>query len=408
MLRGAEHVEGGAIFEELPTALGFLLWQCLRDVMLWVSEPASRGHAFDPAGGPSLTGPVSSLALPPEMSAGLTILMGLHAVPTTSDAGELASACVAVAEWAAAEKHLATELAYMQAAALLRPDDADLAFRVGRRARERGEFPRAETWFRTSIRLSRQRDWDTYTRCYIALANLYISVGNYPAARELSHRALRTSVRRGLPEYTGMAAHALFIVSAERNQIKEAVAYALQAYKAYGSHRPIVASLAHDVGCFWMNRGQVARALPVFEAMLPHMPSVEHYLAGLSNTARASAILGDMAGYERRWVETMDTIPTCRSELHVAEALLMLTKASVAVRQFDRADQTAALALTIARRAGMAQLQLQIEAVLGEKNAEATLCRPQPGESLSSRQQADRLASDLVNLLASVPANRGG
>jgi tetratricopeptide (TPR) repeat protein len=372
--------------------------------MLWVSERDAHTDAFNPAGGPALSGPVTVLTLPTEVTAALTILMGLHAAPGATAATDLASACDAVAAWAASQEHLATELAFVQAAALLSPADPSLAYRVGRLARERAEFPRAETWFRTAIRLARHSDWDTYTLSYIALANLYTSVGNYPAARELSLLALRTSTRRGFPAYAGMAAHALFIVSAETNQIKEATAYALQAFRAYGHQQPIVASLAHDVGCFWMNRGQVARALPVFEAMLPHMPKLEHYIAGLSNTARASAILGDIVRYERRWMDTMNAIPACRSECHVAEALLTLTRASVAARQFDRAEQTATRALIIAGRSGMAQLQLQIEAVLGESKAEATLSRPQPVESPSSRQQAERLAVDLVDLLGSVPA----
>ena len=38
-LRGSEPMEGATILEEVPGALGLLLWQAMRDVSLWAMTP---------------------------------------------------------------------------------------------------------------------------------------------------------------------------------------------------------------------------------------------------------------------------------------------------------------------------------------------------------------------------------
>src|SRR5688500_13731619 len=49
LVHGPEPLEGGSILEELQSELGALLWQSLRDVMLWADTlPEAREGLFAP------------------------------------------------------------------------------------------------------------------------------------------------------------------------------------------------------------------------------------------------------------------------------------------------------------------------------------------------------------------------
>lgn len=401
LLRGEEHVEGGEILGELPTSTGLVLWRSLRDVMLWATEPDRRGEAFDPDFGSGVQGTVAALGLPAEISAAITILGGLQGAPNAVSEDEVARACLAVAAWAKEGRNRATELAFTQAAALLRPVDAALAHRVARLARDRSEYPRAETWYRRAIHLSRRTDWDVYTLAYIGLANLYISVGNYPAARELSNLALRTSLRHGLKAYAGMAAHALFIIAAEAGSAREATDFAQLAFRHYGPSHPRTVPLAHDVAAFWLNQGFFARALPVLEALLPHVIDPDDRAIGWANAARAAAGVQARPQYAEYRRAALRELQHCNSEARAGDVLLALARAGASIGEVDQAREAVGRVVEIASRRGLAQLRLQAESLRASIASETIAKRTLPAESTPARQSATRLAEQLISALES-------
>ena len=396
LLRGEEHVEGGEILHELPMSTGLLLWRALRDVMLWVAEPDRRSEAFDPILGRGLPGTVGTLGLPIELSAAITILNGLNAAPIAIPEDEVAQACLALAGWAREARHRATELAYTQAAALLRPRDPALAHRVARLARDRSEYPRAETWYRKAIQLARRSDWDEYTLAYIGLANLYISVGNYPAARELSNLALRTSLRRGLKPYAGMAAHALFIIAAEGGNSREATDYAQLAFRHYGTGHPRTVPLAQDVATFWLNQGFFSRALPVLEALLPHVLDPDVRVIGLANAARAAAGVKARPQYAQYRQGALRELQQCNSDVRTADVLLAIAQAGALIGEVDHAEKAVVRVIEIASQRNLAQLLLQAESLRASIASDTANKRTLAAESIPTRQSATRLAEQLI------------
>lgn len=242
---------GAAILDELPTPVGLALWKCFRGAMAWTVDATVRA-------GSSAAAPddIDVPGMPEEIGAALRLL-GNPSEPGTTYVEAAAMAALAVAEWAERSASPATQLAFTQLAALLRPTDAKLAYLVGRLAREQREGARAESWLRNAIHVARGADWDTYVRAHLSLVNLYLELGNHPGARALAWRALRTSRRRGVGQHTGPAYHVLFVISAEAQEWRDAHELALNALHFYGTEHPRIPALAHDVARYWSAQGQM-------------------------------------------------------------------------------------------------------------------------------------------------------
>lgn len=214
LTHGPEPLEGGTILEELPTALGGLLWETARDLSLWTSTPADeRGELFSAEAAERRSNKIAEIEVPRALPSALGTLSSILSDAEGTDVGELAAACLAVAEWAEEEGLLGIALAYTQGLALLRDSDPKVAYEVGVLARRRREDARAETWFRRAVMLARQSgDWTSYSLAFVALGDLYMERGNYPIARKLHVRAKRAAHRHSLHAIEGMALHGLFVI----------------------------------------------------------------------------------------------------------------------------------------------------------------------------------------------------
>mgnify|MGYP006139024305 CR=1 FL=1 len=80
--------------------------------------------------------------------AGLTLI---RAGDVLAAEEQVALACQHVAHWADQNGHLETAIAFAQGAAVVMPAEAALSYAVGRLARRRAEYARAETWYRRSL-----------------------------------------------------------------------------------------------------------------------------------------------------------------------------------------------------------------------------------------------------------------
>jgi tetratricopeptide (TPR) repeat protein len=366
LTRGSESLEGMEILREVGGEVGILLWQAYRNVMFWAAaEQGERGRLFSAEAGRKRQAELAEARISDELAGPLSAVGEMLTAPDSTGGEAVAQACTGIARWAEQQGHLNTALAYTQAASVAAPRNARLALAVGKLARRRGEMARAETWFRHTVMISRQiGDWDSYSRAYIALGNMLVRRGNFPAAHRMHIKALRAARRKGLQQVQGMALHDLFVIATETGRPTHAEDYARQAYRAYGAAHPSVPALAHDVAYFWMNQGHFARALPIFESVLSHFsePSVRFVVQ--AHIARAAGGAGDRTTFRRYWTECVRIAKEPFARAVAADALTELALGASSLNEWDRAEQASSKAIEIAQETGDAKALIRSEAIL--------------------------------------------
>jgi tetratricopeptide (TPR) repeat protein len=253
------------------------------------------------------------------------------------------------------------------------PEHPRLAYSVGRLARDRGEYARAESWLRTSIRLARGIDWHTYALAYLSLGTLYQQLGNLPAARSVTLRGYRTSVRRRVRPLQGVALHNLFTIATEMLDFERAQQFALAASLRYGPNHPRFPMLVHDVGCFWMFHGCFERAADVFELVLPRLAAPENRVLTLGTLARAAAAAGRTAVYRSSFAEAESLLGL---EVGVperaAQVWLDLARAAASAGDYAQAEAAAQRAVEVAAPLRLGQIRMEVEVVLASVRAART------------------------------------
>ncbi|HEX6369600.1 MAG TPA: tetratricopeptide repeat protein [Longimicrobium sp.] len=366
LLSESEPFEGAALLREHPGALGAVLWKSLRDVCAWTAvAPRERAALFPPHAADARAAEVADAAAEPELWGPLLVIQRLVACPDDVNHPRLVHACRAIARWGERRGFSAVQLAFVQAAACLAPDHPRLAYSVGRLARDRGEYARAESWLRTSIRLARGTDWHTYTLAYLSLGTLYQQLGNLPAARSVALRGYRTSVRRRVRGLRGVALHNLFAIAAEMLDFGPAQRYALGAFRHYGPDHPRLPMLVHDVGCVWILQGRFARASDAFQMVLPRFTEPGDRLLTLGTLARAAAAAGCQSAYESSYVEAVQLLNQgAAASERASQVWLNLARAAASAGDYERAVPAAQQALTLAGTLRLGQIRMEVEALL--------------------------------------------
>lgn len=364
--RGPEALDGAAVLEEVSGDVGVLLWQSLRNVMLWTAaSSAERAALFSENAARRRADALRALALDPALRSPVEVVAALLAAPGGADAARLAYACASVASWAEERACAGTALAFAQAAALACPGDAGLAYAVGRLARMRGETVRAEGWYHQAIMLARQaRDWRTYVMAFLGLGNLAVQRGNFPSARRHQLRALRTSRRHGLRALQAAALHDLFVVALEAGDVDEMDRRAAEALRAYGTGHPRVPVLAHDVAVAWMARGQSARALPVLEAVLPHLRDPASRVVAQANVARAAGGAGRADVFNAAAIEVTRHLLSPAAAAGAAQALLNVARGALSLGEREHARAAAAQAERLAERSSEGKVRVSAGEIL--------------------------------------------
>jgi tetratricopeptide (TPR) repeat protein len=401
-VHGPEPLEGGSILEELQSELGALLWQSLRDVMLWAeTPPEGREGLFAPESGGRREAALNRVAAE-EIEPALRALGSLVANPAGASPVVIARACADIARWAEGREALRTAMAFAQDAALAEPADPDAAFTVARLAVRIADHARAEVWFRRAIGLARQaHDWRRYSRAFSGLGNLYMMRGNLPAARRFHIRALRGARRGGVRAEQAAALHDLFGVAIETGRGSEAERYAREAAIAYGSRNPRLAVLAHDVAYFWMQEGHFARSLAVFQAVLPLIDQPVERLFVEADLMRAAAGAGETALASRTAAEVWEKASRPELSAGAPRALLELGNGALQLRDLDLADRAANRALQLATERREGKTRLAAEAL--QQAVQAARAATRPPAPLSTAEHnggpADALAEELIRTL---------
>jgi len=197
IIRGSEALEASSILEEVPGALGVLLWQLSRDTLLWSTTPTGdRAFLFSPGAVDRIRGFEAHARPSPRLAAQLTALTRVVAEPRAAHPDAIAEACRTISALALAAGHRATALEFAQVSALTGPDLAAPCLEVARLAGELGEEARAETWMRRAVTIARRaEDGAAYAAALLALGRVYRGRRNRRAARRFYLRALRAAAR---------------------------------------------------------------------------------------------------------------------------------------------------------------------------------------------------------------------
>lgn len=403
LLSESEPFEGAALLAEHPGALGAVLWKSLRDVCAWMATAVEdRAGLFPPGAAEARAAEVAGAAAEPELWAPLLVVQRLVACPDQVNHPRLVHACRAIARWGERRGFTAVQLAFVQAAACLAPDHPRLAYSVGRLARDRGEYARAESWLRTAIRLARNTDWHTYALAYLSLGTLYQQLGNLPAARSVTVRGYRTSVRRRVRPLQAVALHNLFTIATEMLDFERAQQFALAASRRYGPNHPRFPMLVHDVGCFWMFHGCFARAADMFELVLPRLTAPENRVLTLGTLARAAAAAGRTSVYQSSFAEAEALLtPGLGSPERAAQVWLDLARAAASAGDYGRAEVAARRAVEVAAPLRLGQIRMEVEAVLESVRAARSVGAshvPAAAEPVFA-PPADQVAEEIIRLV---------
>lgn len=398
-----EPFEGFQVLEELCDELGVMLWQSLRDVDLWAAAtPEERAALFTPG---SLRRRAERIGgdIPPDSPVRplLETLAQVLGGVVRGGGVEVAELCEELSRWAGDRALPRTSLAWAQRAAAAAPEEAAPAYWVGVVARRAADYRRAETWFRRALALARRnRDWKYYGMAHMGIANLYMQRGDAPRARVRLLKALRCARRYGVWAVKPLALHDLFCIAANGGDVEHAERYARAAFRGYGRRHPRLPALAHDVAWSWMLLGEHARALPVFQAVVPHVSRPSEKVVVWSNVGRAAGGAGLAILFDRAWNEVWRMVAPHGDAERVAEALINLAHGAASLGERLRVEMAASAALGIAGRRGESQERLAAESLL----LAAREMRGRPGirAEAADAPERDRLAQELIEALDEV------
>ncbi|HEX2077750.1 MAG TPA: hypothetical protein VHG08_08580 [Longimicrobium sp.] len=398
--RGPENMPGAGILEEIPGDLGVTLWRSVRNVALWAATPPhKRGGLFCGTAANVREADVGGLQVDAELVAPLSVMVRLLESPAAMDVPRLVNACRRISAWAEQRGSLATALEFMQAAAQVAPQVAALAYGVGRLARRRAEYDRAESWYgRAIVQARRSRDWRIYALSYSGLGNLNTQKGNFPIARRAQIRGLRATLRHNLTDLQGIAFHDLFATHVETGAHDEATALAARAFQAYGPTHPYLPRLAFDVAFHWMEQGFFNEALRVAKALEPCFTAPTESALALSLIARTAGGTGDRDAFDYARGKLTALLQTGCGEDAAARALLGISYGAASLGEWQLAETSAVEALEIARERREGKMEMAAEAAL-----EFARRRAQQRTSARSKQRDAALAEDFVRALRQRP-----
>ncbi|HEU0078696.1 MAG TPA: tetratricopeptide repeat protein, partial [Longimicrobiaceae bacterium] len=200
LLRSGEPFDAHHVLDEVRSPLGVLLWEGVRDVVLWATTaPANRPRLFGPRAYEERVAALHAVELDQGFRGMMVLLAGVMDRESQPDRQVVARTCRKLAFWAEERLLPRTSVWYAQAAALAFPESAEHAYTVGLLCRKNSEYTRAETWYRRAIGLARRRrDAQVYARAYMGLGNLFIVRNDYARAREAFLRTFRAARRAGM------------------------------------------------------------------------------------------------------------------------------------------------------------------------------------------------------------------
>lgn len=401
--------EGADILAEAGAVPAILLCQVYRGVMAWaLTSAAEHEGLFPPHAAAETRRLMGESAVPEQLRPALEVICELFDDPARGDPQRIAEACMRIGEWADDRGDApSTAFRFMQLAATCSPNDPKLAYQAGTVARKRAKWDVAELWFRHSSTVGRRsHDWEAHGTAYLALGNSFYHQGRYALAKREHMKALRVSRRHGLRELQGRAYHDLLVMAILTRE-HGADSYAQRAYQAYGPQHANIPALAHDVAYYWHTHGRFARALRVFQAVLPHFTNPERRLIVLGSIGRDAGECGMKDVFLEAWAQVWQLAPALEGVSTLPPALVQLAYGALRLGEDSLADAAIQNALTLARARGETDVVAQAEEFVATRAvaARAVASAYQAASVTGDAAESESFADDLVTSLESIGAS---
>lgn len=370
----AGEVPGAELLRELSPEHAALLFDVLRVATAWAADGGASGW-YDTAMLRGWEEAVLTADLDEPLRSAVAVLLGELVDPASADPGRLAMCCLQISEWTLDRGAESTSLTFSRAAAQMQPTNARLAYIVGRRYRTACRFRDADLWLRRSARVALwYSDWDTYARALNSLGILAYRQGSFPRARKYLDRALRISERHGLRKLQGEIYHDRFTVALASGEA-DVEEFARAAYDCYLPGHERLPALAYDIGYHWLLKGHAARALSVFQAVLPRLTEPGECFQVMAGCARAAGALGNRALFQEIWSNAVTVLGKTHNRSGCAAALLDLGYGAGHLGDWNLAESAFSQAEEVARTSGQGEDRLLAEDALA---AVARLENPDP------------------------------
>lgn len=282
--------EGLAILEEAGGEIGALLFQRVRDVMLWAGTVPEERDGLFAATRESSRVPEAGLAIREE----LQVLEEMVRQPAAADPVRVATACAGIYTWALDQVYYASAAEFAAAGALAAPREPMFAVYAGRAARSGAAYENGVQWFQRAISVARRRGkMAAYVVALLGWSRLEVERADLSKARTLLIRAWKYSRRNKLRQLAAECRHDLLALAIATRQWDDAAAHAQVALELYGPRSKNIFALAHDWALVWVEEGFYSIALPLLETVLPYLRGPSARLLALSSIARAAAAAGD-------------------------------------------------------------------------------------------------------------------
>lgn len=341
------------LLAECGPVLGVVLWQLVRDVVLWAQVPAAeRAGLFRPLSAAQADRLARAAAEAPELAEPLRELALLVAAPGCAEALRIAEACERVLVWAEMRGMRETALQFAEAAARVELDTALRSKLAGRLCRRVHDHPRATLWYRRAARLARRAGNEAeFAFAQLGLGGVALDQGKFDEAEHFFWRAARAALRQGRQSLAAEAYHDLLGVAVHSGRYLDAIEHAGKAADLYPAKHPAIPHLAYDIGYLWMRLSYFSSAIYLIEKALPWLKVQQSYrVLGLAALARATAAVHDRIRYERAAAQVLQIV-AAGSERSAA-ALYHVAEGARYFEQWDRAESLGARALDVAMRVG--------------------------------------------------------
>lgn len=347
-------VLGAVILHEVPETFALHVFQALRLAFAWAAGPEVSGTVFDATDLEGWEADVlAASGVDEALWAPVAVIAAELSRPAEVDAEALSHACLAVTDWALGCDAHGTAVLFAEAAAVVWPNNARLAWITGKLYREKLQLGRAEMWLRRAKRIAVWTgDWELQAQAINSLGNIKIQRGDLAAARELLLSAARLAKRRRLRERHAMVLHDLFVVSTYAGRFDEAETYAQQAFSAYGPDHPNLLQLSFDVAHLCTQQGQFARALQMLDELRARFPDRDGQLRVIASIARAAGAAGDADAFHRAWTESWKLIDDGPADDLHAAAALELGLGALSLHLREHAEHALTIARDTARDSG--------------------------------------------------------
>jgi hypothetical protein len=365
-----EPFTGWSILREVPGPLGVLLWQSLRDALLWAATPVNSRGALFSSSARARRAELLAAAKPDErLGSALRLLETLIGSTSSGDAEVTGAAAGQVVSWAVSRDHPQTALAFAHAAAAVLPSSAAAALRAGHRAHAAGYQHLAEIWYRRTISLARtRREWVPYASALVGLGRVYAD-RDPAAARVYFLKALRACRRVGAGATRAHAFHGLFRLAAAAGDHVLADGLASKALRRFGPHHPGRSELLQDVAEYRLQQGDSRVAMRILQDLLEVRTRTPERMRTLVALVRAAARVGDRPVLESAWFSAMALIGRLGETEDGARCNLDLARAAVDAGECARAAEVALRAFQLSQRLDRRQLCREAEEVLDQTRA---------------------------------------